>query len=401
MKVGITVALIEGRSIFSNGLTQNVLMFYDVVKQLPSATKVSLVDVQRRDLEEYQKFPYLDGYEIEQWDNQTIADQFDVLVIFGISPTVNSLKAFKRKESNKIVAYKGGNIAVMQMESLIFSQRSKDLDKKTEPSPIIDTGKMVDEVWMVPQQEFHNLDIFSIQNYATARSVPFIWSSKFIDQSIENIRIENPEAKILFEEKNGEIEKWNVASMEPNTSTLKNMYPLIHAFEWAFRKEPNLFDKFKITNAAEFTKNKFLIKFIYEFEFYHAKKLLLAPRWSVTKLLAEDAELILSHQWGNPLNYAYLDTVYLGYPLVHNAELCQDIGYYYEDWNLKDAGDLIIKAIKERPSDLTYTERHRQILKRYTIENVDMIKQYGDLFDNLWSNNLGETKYNWKTNLLE
>jgi hypothetical protein len=401
MRIGITIALIKGRSIFSNGLTQNVLMFYDLVSKMPKTTSVSLLDMEKRNFEDYQEFPYLDGYDVVQWDNNTIQDDFDVIVIFGISPNVPLLKKFKEKPGNKIVAYKGGNNAVIQMESLIFSQRSKDLDKVTEPAPIIDTGKMVDEVWMVPQQEFHNLDIFSIQNYAKSKVVPFIWSPRFIEESISNIKKENPDLKIMFDEKKHSIEKWNVATTEPNTSVLKNMYPLIHIFEWAYRQNPDIFDKFRITNAAEFAKNEYLIKFIYEFEFYHGGKLKLAPRWSITKLLAEDADLIISHQWGNPLNYAYLDTVYLGYPLIHNAHLCQDIGYYYEGWNLKNAGDLVLKAINERPSDHRYTARHRKILSRYTLDNAEMINQYQDLFDNLWTNNMEDQKYNWKTNLLE
>lgn len=402
MKVGITISIDDKLSIFSNGLTQNVLMFYDLVQQIDIITKVSLVDVVRsRKIEEYQNYPYLEGYDITIWDDNTISEEFDVLVIFGISPSVKSLKLFKSNSQNKVVAYKGGNVAVMQMESLIFSQRSRDINKKTESMPIIDTGKTLDEVWMVPQQEFHNTDIFEIQNYTKARTVPFIWSSKFIDQTILEIKEQIPGFMPFFDERSSNIEKWRVATTEPNSSVLKNMYPLIHIFEWAYRKEPELFEKFIITNASEFSKNEFLIKFIYEFEFYHSKKLKLGPRWSIVKLLSEEADMIISHQWGNPLNYAYLDTVYLGYPLVHNAELCQDIGYYYKDWQLKDAGDLIIKAAGFRKLDENYAERHRNILKRYTLDNKIMINQYRDLFSNLWSNNLGKLKYNWKTNLLQ
>lgn len=45
--------------------------------------------------------------------------------------------------------------------------------------------------------------------------------------------------------------------------------------------------------------------------------------------------MVISHQWGNPLNYAYLEASWLGYPLVHNATLCQDLGFYYPGFDVQ------------------------------------------------------------------
>jgi hypothetical protein len=124
-------------------------------------------------------------------------------------------------------------------------------------------------------------------------------------------------------------------------------------------------------------------------------------RYNIAHVLVNFADLVICNQWGNALNYAYLDVVYFGTPLVHNAHLCKDIGYYYEDFKLKDAGDLILKAIEERKSDKDYTTRHREILKRYTIENEEMISQYELLLNNLFEKNeIDGKKYDWQTNLL-
>ena len=62
---------------------------------------------------------------------------------------------------------------------------------------------------------------------------------------------------------------------------------------------------------------------------------------------------------------------------------------------------LILKAIEERKSDKDYTTRHREILKRYTIENEEMISQYELLLNNLFEKNeIDGKKYDWQTNLL-
>jgi hypothetical protein len=407
MRVGITIGLTKGHSIWSNGLVQNVLMFYDLMKEVPGIESVKLLDMHVRPASEYKEdYPYLEGYNVVYWDDEFIHDQFDVVVVFGITPTDSKLRAFKRGDkSKKVVAYKGGNVAVMQMEHIVYRNNTKSFSEEGKElelngAPIIDIEEF-DEIWMVPQQEFHNTDIFEIHHGTKARSVPFIWSSKFIDEEIKLIRSLSEDSRILFEERYEEISKWRVASMEPNKSVLKNAYPLIYGFEHAYSINPNIFEKFKICNSMEQAKNKYLIRLVHGRKFYQDGLLQLAPRWSVVHLLSKQADAIFSHQWGNPLNYAYLDTVYLGYPLVHNAHLCQDIGYYYEDWKMKDAGSLLVKALEERKQDETYTQRHREILKRYTKDNKDMLHQYKLLFDNLWNkNDMDGATYDWKTNLL-
>ena len=399
MRVGITIGLTKGLSIFSNGITQNLLTFYDVMNQLEGVDKVSLVDLYQRDFEEYQDFKYLDGYDMEQWDSD-IQNRFDVLICFGITPTIKYVDQFKSVKNNKVISYKCGNTAALQMENLIFDRSYKDkINEKENKTPIVEPIKF-DEIWFIPQQEFHNLQIWEVQHNTKARVVPFLWSSKFIEQSIALNRIKDPELKIFFEER-GDIDMWRVATMEPNQNVIKNMYPLIWLFEYANRLNVGLFEKFKITNAMEFSKNKYLIQLVKNLSFHKQRKLLLAPRWNVINLMARHADAVISHQWGNPLNYAYFDVVYLGYPLVHNAHLCADLGYYYADWNIKDGARLLVDACSSRKDDKEYTDRNRSILKRYTVENKEMLKQYELLFNNLWQKNkIDNKKYDWKTNLL-
>jgi hypothetical protein len=400
MRIGITIGLTKGLSIFSNGITQNLLTFYDVMNQLEGVDKVSLVDLYQRDFEEYQNFTYLDGYDMEQWDSD-IQNRFDVLIVFGITPTGKHIDQFKSVKNNKVIAYKCGNTALLQMENVIFDRSYKDkINEKENKAPILEPIKF-DEIWSIPQQEFHNLQIWEVQHNTKARVVPFLWSNKFIEQSIALNRIKDPELKIFFEERVDEIDQWRVATMEPNQNVQKNMYPLIWLFEYANRLNSGLFDKFKITNAMEFSKNDYLIRLVKNLSFHKQGRLLLAPRWKVINLMARHADAIISHQWGNPLNYAYFDVVYLGYPLIHNAHLCADLGYYYADWNVKDGAKLLVGACATRKNDTEYTTRHRSILKRYTVENKEMLNQYELLLKNLWDkNDIDNKKYDWKTNLL-
>lgn len=401
MRVGITIGLTEGLSIFSNGLTQNVLMFYDIVSQIESVDKVALIDLHKRDWEDYQQFTYLDGYELEQWDGD-IQNKFDILVVFGITPTVDFVNQFKSVKTNKVISYKGGNTVVLQMESLIFERSYRDsINGQKSKAPILKPIQF-DEIWSIPQQEFHNTQIWEVQHKTKARTVPFIWSDKFIKQSIALTLRKDPNTIPFFKDRKDSINKWRVATMEPNQNVLKNMYPMIWAFEHANRLRPDLFEKFRFTNAMEFKDNKYLIELVRELSFYKEGKLQLAPRWKVVDLLSTHADAVVCHQWGNPLNYAYFDVVYMGYPLVHNAHLCADIGYYYADWNVKDAGQLLVDGLQSIKEDDTYLKRNRDILKRYNTDNKQMVLQYESLLKNLWERNeIDSMSYNWKTNLLE
>ena len=53
-------------------------------------------------------------------------------------------------------------------------------------------------------------------------------------------------------------------------------------------------------------------------------------RHDTPRFLAENTDIVVSHQWENPLNYFYLEVCWQGFPLVHNATLCADLGYYYQ-----------------------------------------------------------------------
>jgi hypothetical protein len=60
----------------------------------------------------------------------------------------------------------------------------------------------------------------------------------------------------------------------------------------------------------------------------------------IPTFLAENTDIVISHQMENPLNYFYLEVCWQGYPLVHNASLCDDLGYYYRDNDAEAASKL-------------------------------------------------------------
>lgn len=397
MNVGITIK--TSNSIFSNGLVQNAIFLYDVLKKIDLIKDVFLIvfDADFNDTKE--QYEYLKGYKVIRWDKAV--ENTNILITMGIMPNYKDLKYFKSKKNTKVIGYKGGNNLILSTEDLLFERKWQQVGKEIKKDIAYPDNKDIyDEIWMVPQQEYHNKDYFEITYGCPAITIPFIWSPKFIEDEVSLKINQSPEFKIYFKDK--EFEKWRVAAMEPNTSILKNMMPILHSMEWAYTQDSSLFQQFNITNASEFRNHPILITIAKALEINKTGKLGFDPRWSVVTLLGLFAEMIISHQWGNPLNYAYLDVVYYGYPLVHNASMCQDIGYYYPDFELKKAGDLIVYAAKNHKDDLDYMDRNRKIISRYTSHNQALINQYSDLIEGLFDSSKKPIgSYNWKTNLIE
>ena len=71
-------------------------------------------------------------------------------------------------------------------------------------------------------------------------------------------------------------------------------------------------------------------------------------RHDTPAFLAENTDAVISHQLENPLNYFYLEVCWQGYPLVHNAHLVPELGYYYAG-NDVQAGAARLREDRRRP----------------------------------------------------
>ena len=95
-----------------------------------------------------------------------------------------------------------------------------------------------------------------------------------------------------------------------------------------------------------------------------------------------------------------MDAVYLGYPVLHNAPMCKDLGYYYEGSDTVEAAKLLNQVLVEHDADIDrYNQRNDKVLQRYHISNEDVIKTYDMLIEGLFNGGNGELVYNPKTNL--
>jgi hypothetical protein len=410
MTIGITLGIMkDNESMWINGIKLNAIFLANMFKAL--GHDVYLLDTSMI-VDANELTGKLDRDKIV-WDTDEFPiyrflkkwEEVDILVTLGTAMDDSTLKMFKEQAPHKkVVKYMCGNNYVLDMERILFRS-----DKDQNQSPTLQ--KEIDELWYVPQQEKHNHDYYRILHYLDddkVKPVPFIWDPMFIDKT-ENqyggkledgtdLEVDVP----IYQPK--ELSKMRLTCMEPNMNTVKfHMIPMMIAEE-AFRHGYN-FEVFNIISANRLMKSVYWKTIIGKLKMFDPEdcKISVHNRYPVHALLAKLTDVVISHQWDNPLNYAYLDVMYLQYPLVHNAHMIQDAGYYYPEFDVKEGTKQLEYVFNHHNDNIdTYNERNEEVLTRYTVYNEDMLETYRKLIDNLVA---GENKhklsykYNWKTNV--
>ena len=417
MKIGITLGLRkEKESMWINGIKLNAIflqnalthaghevILLDTNGKVPHDKKTGRVNSDALVWDD-EKFP--------MYDYAKCANSCDILVLLGVAIGEEGIKSFKATGTNKkVIKYACGNNYVLDMEAMIFKEKAEDVG--------VTFNREIDEVWYVPQQGHQNHEYYRVTNRLPADKVmpvPFVWDPMFIDavenlygptfddngnevSSVKEIPVYRPGKK---------IEDKQLGIFEPNLNVVKfSMLPTLIAEDYLLRGG-EVFNKLNVISAGRLYKNEYWKKFVQKLKVVEQKNkagqplLAVQHRYPIHYLLSQFADVVISHQWANPLNYVYLDILYLQFPLVHNADMIQDAGYYYPEFEIDKGADQLEKALHEHDANMdAYNERTEEVLTRYTVYNEELVENYKKLIDNLMAgeNKHGlSLKYNWKTN---
>jgi len=386
-KIGITVVLENGASVFSNGIRQNGLMLAKLLKL--AGHEVSLINFQKDN--PMTKYPWdVNEYQTTNiWDDPKYPAQLDVLI--HLQTASNESESFLWKEMNpnlKIINYQCGNNYVNEMEDILFQTR----DTHNNFSKV---DYAVDAVWYVPQQKFNNHDYYKITMKKEPRAIPFVWDPMFIENHISVV------GEKAFYDNEGTAKR--IGIFEPNINIVKYSMPCILATEEAYRRRPDLIKFMYASNTLRLVDINLFKSRMNQLDLVKDHKAEFNSRYPIVNYLASKVDIVVCHQWGNPLNYLYLDVLYLGYPLVHNAELMPDLGYYYEGFNLIDAAEQIINAAENHDKNIEeYRKYSLETIFRYRPENKLLQEEYTMLLHSLFDEDLNNSitwDLDWKTNL--
>lgn len=397
MRIGVTLSLTEEyESMWVNGIKLNVLNLVKTLSQidgydvfiLETGSKVTDLTKVTWDYNKYRIYKLSDKI-----------NEVDIIFMLGTSfPSKFVLDIKQKRPHVKIIKYQCGNNYVVDMERVIF-------DTAKEALPSWDIGH--DETWMIPQQEYQNMEYFKLvyrhQDHQI-KTVPFVWDPEHIQRASDLLKAggkKYPE----YQPKDRADKKLSI--MEPNLNVVKwSMIPIMIAEKMYREFGEGAFKQLYVASGQKILQSSYYKQMIKSFDLVRHNPPLIKyiGRYPAAVFFAEETDVVLSHQWENPLNYAYLDAMYFGYPLVHNADMIKDAGYYYEGFDVTAGYNQLKDVLENYDNDIeNQKEKNNKVLQRYLTTNQEVVNTYRKLIENLFEPNKHQLshKYNWKTNTYE
>lgn len=361
LQIGITLGLRESaESLWLNGIKQNALYLAKLFLnskhrhsvRLLNTTSVALGDDLPWDRKRFPTMSYAEGWR-----------GLDVLIELGGQIDWNQTAELKG-QGTKIVSYCCGPEYVQNIEAMIFKRRLYET---------IYVNREYDCIWAIPQVWDLSRGFFETLRRCPVREVPFVWDPMAIEAATKDLPHKG--------EYRPSRDRKRISILEPNIDVMKFcLYPIFIA-ERAFRRCPDLIEFMYVANSDRFVHDNAEFAALMQYcDMIHAGKACFIGRVTTPTFLAEHTDVVVSHQWGLPLNYIYLECCWQGYPLVHNADIVKDLGYYYHAHDLAEGSDRLVEVLtRHDESWQDYLTRQRARISRYLADDPNLVGQYDDL----------------------
>ncbi|WCM22559.1 DUF2827 domain-containing protein [Paraburkholderia bryophila] len=366
LRVGITIGLHhEAETLWNNGIKQNAAFLAEALQHCPRVASVVLVNTTQ--------VPVTSALPWDQARYPTLSfeaakDEVDVLIELGGQIDAQQTGYLKQR-SVRIVSYCCGFEYVHAMESVLF--------RKPMWGDNLFVNQRYDDIWIIPQVDNISRAYFEVLRRQSGRVVPFVWSPMFVAERVRQM----PQAGEYRPREGAK----RLSVMEPNLNVVKFcLYPSLIA-ELAYRRRPDRIALLQVTNAEQIARDSLeFISLMNQLDIVREHKAVFLGRHDTPVFLAENTDIVVSHQWENPLNYFYLEVCWQGYALVHNAPLCADLGYYYRDNDVEEGARRLIEAIETHDAHASwYRERQRTAIARFLPDNPELVATYDALLDDL------------------
>lgn len=366
LRIGITIGLHHpAETLWNNGIKQNAAFLAEALRHCPQVASVVLVNT--TDIPVTSALPW----DLERFPTvafEAAKDTVDVMIELGgqVDPTRTD---YLKQRGARLVSYCCGFEYIHAMESVLFRKPMWGVN--------LFINQRYDDIWIIPQVDNISRSYFEVLRRLHGRVVPFVWSPMFLDERVKTLP-------------NGGVYQPHAGSkrltvMEPNINVVKFcLYPALIA-EMAYRARPDSIALLQVTNAEQIARESMeFVALMNQLDIVRNHKAVFMGRHETPVFLAEQTDIVISHQLENPLNYFYLEVCWQGYPLVHNATLCPDLGYYYHANDVDDGARRVIEAIETHDAQASwYREQQRTLIARYLPDDRQLVATYGALLDDL------------------
>lgn len=366
LRIGITIGLHHAaESLWNNGIKQNAVFLAEALKNCESVRSVQLVNTTAVAIT-----PAL-PWDQKRWPTvgfEQAKDTLDVLIELGGQIDANQTDYLKQR-GTRLVSYCCGSEYVHTMESILFERPSFGYN--------LFVNQRYDGIWVIPQVARSSGHYYATLRRQPATVVPFVWHPMFLEERSRAFASGG-----RYSPRTGPR---RLTVSEPNINVVKFcLYPIL-IVEEAYRKHPGLIAFLYVTNAKRLAEtSKEFVVLMNQLDIVRQHKATFLDRYETPQFLSEMTDVVVSHQWENALNYFYLEVCWQGYPLVHNADLCSDLGYFYPDNDVQTGCQQLLTALQHHDAQATgYAALQRQLIARYLPDDPKVVASYQNLLAQL------------------
>ena len=361
----LATATITEENIFSNGLFQNIYLFYKMFDAM-GYSSLLLVNSKPKNLEGIPEvLRNCRVISVEDLVKQPIP--IKVYIEIGMSID-NAIRRFLKMTGAKICKLYLGNILNIDIETPVFYPGMNFSHHVV--------GEM-EEIWVSPHYGQHAEYAVSLNhvniNTNRAKVAPYIWDPIILtDDGRRRICWTPPQPN----------ETLKIIMMEPNISFQKTSLVPLMAMERWYRKNKGWNGKIHLFNGERMGMTPFFRESILPtLDLMKDGKIELLGRRDIISILREfpSATFIL-HQWNNEYNYMLFELFWAGYPVIHNAMSWGSFGYCYPGADLNRIGELYSDILRFHHERLeTYRSHARALAWKHSPYNPEVQKGWAEI----------------------
>jgi len=294
----------------------------------------------------------------------------DVIIELGMR-FPSELMGLYRSRGGRLVSYMAGNAMIMNFEAVASGLPYGE---------VLSHGGF-DATWITPQHVKTNFSYAKITRSSAVYVAPHIWDPIIIRQA------QAQEGRMFRWRAPDQDGRWKIANFEPNVNVVKTFHLPLLVCENAHRINPHLIEHVFLLNTYHLSNQVHFEEFIGALNLGREGRISAEPRLPIMDLLSLHANAVVAHQWENELNYHYWDSLYGGFPLIHNSDAFKDVGYYYPNFDARRGGEVLIDALVNHENNLpSYKRQVAKLLWTFSIDNPEVQESYHDLLQLLFIN---------------
>jgi hypothetical protein len=345
---------INDDSLFTNGLTQNIIILYDLFEAMGYQCKLLQTNIATN------KKIFLNRYAYVK-TNELANHSIHIFIEIGMSIDA-ATRGFLRAKGTKITKLYLGNILNIDVETI-----------QQYPNMFFNhhiVGE-IDEIWTSPHYKQH-IEYAAIINRTPvehSRVVPYVWDPCFIQQYASNLDWIAP---VTWETQ-------DIVITDPSISFQKCSFYSVLLVEAFAKAHPEWKGKLHIVNGdrLKLSGNAFN-RVVLSLQMYQTNRMVLYGRKKISQIMTDHrSACFITHQWNNDYNYMTLELIHHMYPILHNSQGWLQYGYYYSINNWTDAIDLLYRTLVSHKDQLPMYKTHAaNLIWKHSIHNPQIQQRW-------------------------